>query len=253
MHEHLPMKFTLTLLFIGLFSQMNGQTLREVERLIGLITSPDSVVNDTTGFSELPRLKFLCDDHASKKDSPERKSKWAFYNVLDLNADGRNDLVYSGPCSPYDHTALFLNDGLKLRSIFEYPGRIVSIRQLDDRSIITLFKASCCCDSYSDLVEITVYSDSRVEERWITFFGNTEIKTDNLAKISAKGILRTTPELIDAKTKDPCTDEVMQGNHLKNIPKATNVVQLSAVESWRLILYPEDSKHSWIGWIKLDK
>jgi hypothetical protein len=247
------MKITLTVILLVLSLKIDGQSLNEVRQKIQLILTPDKVTTDTTGFSHLPNLKMECDDHFNAYDFPENKKKWDYYHVVDLNHDGLNDFIYSGPCLPYDQTSIFINDGSRLKRVFEYAGQIVSIKQLSDRTILTVFKESCCCDYNSDLVDITIHHDSKVEERWITFFGSTEIQVDKMEKLKVSGILRTHPELNDSDKKDNCTDEMLKGNHLKNIVKPTEVIQLRRDGNWRLVLYPEDKKQSWIGWIKWDK
>jgi hypothetical protein len=247
------MKTILTIILLGLFSEVSGQSLEEIQQKLRLIKTPETIASDTAGLSQLPKLKTECDDHFEAYDFPENKTKWDYYHVIDLNQDGRNDFIYSGPCLPYDQTSIFINDGLSLKRVFDYAGQIVSIKQLKDRSIITLFKESCCCDYYSDLVEVIVHKDSGIGEKWITFFGNTEITIDEVKKINVTGILRTHPELVDAETKDVCNGEMVKGNQLKNITRMTGVIQLGRSGEWRLIVYPEDAKHSWIGWIKWDK
>lgn len=247
------MKITLTLILLGLSFKMSGQSLDDIRQKIQLIITPDRVKSDTTGYSQLPKLTIECDDHFKAYDFPEGKKKWDYYHVIDLNLDGLNDFIYSGPCLPYDGTSIFLNDGSRLNRVFEYAGQIVSIKKLSDRTIVTLFKKSCCCDYNSDLVDVTIHRDAPVEERWISFFGSTEVEVDKMEKVKVNGILRTQPEVIDIEIKDSCTDEMLKGNHLKNIEKKIEVVQLKRDGNWRLVLYPEDKKQSWIGWIKWDK
>lgn len=247
------MKIFLTFIFLGVVIQTRGQTLEEVSQKIHLIKTPDKITNDTTGFSQLPRLTMECDDHFKAYDFPENTTKWDYYHVIDLNRDGLKDFIYSGPCLPYNQTTVFLNDGSHLKTVFEYAGKVVSIEQLKDRTIVSLFKKSCCCDYNSDLVDVIIHRDSRVEEKWITFFGNTEVKVDQIERIKVSGILRTQPEEVDTEVEDNCTGQLVKGNHLKIIVKTTEVTQLSREGNWRLVLYTEDAKQSWIGWIKWSK
>ena len=247
------MKIVVTLILLGLSFKMNAQSLDDIRQKIQLIITPDKVNSDTTGYSQLPKLTVECDDHFKAYDFPKGKTKWDYYHVVDLDLDGLNDFIYSGPCLPYDGTSIFLNDGSRLNRVFEYAGQIVSLKKLGDRTIITLFKKSCCCDYNSDLVDVIIHRNAPVEERWISFFGNTKVDVDKMEKLKVNGILRTQPEVIDIETKDNCTDEILKGNHLKNIEKTTEVIQLKRDGNWRLVVYPEDKKQSWIGWIKWDK
>lgn len=242
---------TITLLLSGLLRVLHGQSLTEIEQKIRLIKTPQNITYDTTGFFQLPKFISECDDHFKAYDFPKDKTKWAYYHVIDLNQDGLKDVIYSGPCLPYNQTSMFLNDGISLKRIFDYAGKVVAIKQSSHKSVITIFKESCCCDCNSDLVEVTVGGDSRVEENWITFNGNTEIAFDQIERVKITGVLRTSPEVNDIEFEDNCTDRSFKGNHLTYIQKETNVIQLSKRGPWRLILYPdpENKTYSWLGWI----
>ncbi len=246
------MKTALALIVIILSFELNAQSFDEFRRKIQLIKNPEAIDRDTTGFSRLPNFILGCNDDFDAYDVQENKKKWDYYHVIDLNGDGLNDFIYSGPCSPYDQTSVFMNNGSRLNNVFEHAGKIIAIRRLSDRTILTVFKESCCCDYNSDLIDVIVDHDGKVDERWITFFGGTEIQVERIERLSLRGILRTHPELIDSVRKESCTDVMVKGNHLKNILSTTEVIQLRRDGSWRLVLYPEDKKHSWIGWIKSD-
>lgn len=252
------MKSCILIFVFGLTITSRGQSIDEVQKRLSLLTQAEKVKYDTTGFSKLPESKYFCtsDIVIIEKDSTETivpsetEDPWKYYTVIDLNDDDLNDLIYSGPCLPYDQTGVFVNDGKTLKLIHDYPGKVVSLEKSVDKSVINVLKESCCCDYYSDYIQVTIWNDSHIDKNQITFFGNTEIKVDKVTKLKIKGILRTSPEVNDKKMKDDCSDQIIDGNHLAHIDKPTTVVQLSQSGQWRLILYPVDNENSYIGWIK---
>lgn len=248
----LIMRLGFTILFFGLFGVSYGQTIADIEKRLRLLDNQVVFKFDTTGFSTLPKFEYSCDDHFKAYDFPENKSKWDYYHVIDLNNDGLKDLIYSGPCLPYPQTGIFLNDGQSLKNMHDYAGQIVSIENKPDRTIVNIFKEFCCCDYFSDYIEVTIHNDSHVDKNQISFEGNTQTKFDKLTELKVKGILRTSPELNDKGKNDDCSDQIIKGNHLAYINKLTTVFQLKQSGQWRLILYPVDKLHSWIGWIKVD-
>jgi hypothetical protein len=71
---------------------MSGQSLDDVRKKIQLIITPDKVHNDTTGYSQLPKLTIECDDHSKAYDFPEGKrervlyaSFFAYINGIDIS------------------------------------------------------------------------------------------------------------------------------------------------------------------------
>jgi hypothetical protein len=239
------MKFGLTILLLAVVIAINAQTLTDIEKRLRLLGNKTGWTYDSAGLSKLPKLNYDCDD--------DNRSTWDFYHVIDLNNDGLKDLIYSGPCHPYSQTDIFLNDGMTLRQIHDYPGELVSIDKKTDRTVINIFKEFCCCDYYSDYIQVTIHNDSHIDKNQITFEGNTQIKVDKLTEVKVKGILRTSPELNDKEKKDDCTDKIIKGNHLTYIDKLTTVFQITQSGQWLLILYPVDKMNSWIGWIKVDE
>ena len=252
------MKSYILIFVLGLTITSRGQSVEEVQKRLNLLTHAKKLVYDTTGLSKLPKFAYFCISDAViiDKDSTETivpsetEDPWKYYTVIDINGDKLSDLIYSGPCMPYDRTGIFLNDGKTLKLIHDYPGKLVSIDKLIEKTVVNILKESCCCDYYSDYIQVTIWNDSHVDKNQITFFGNTEIKIDNLTKLKVKGILRTSPDINDKQVKDVCSDEILEGNHLARIDKLTTVVQLSQIGQWRLILYPVDNDISYIGWIK---
>jgi len=100
---------------------------------------------------------------------------------------------------------IFLNDGKNLKLVHNYPGELVSLEKKSAKTVINILKKSCCCDYYSDYIQVTTWNDSRIDKNQITFEGNTEIKVDRVTELKIKGILRTSPEVNDKKKQDDCS------------------------------------------------
>jgi hypothetical protein len=238
------MRFVFTTLLFGFTLLCRAQRIAEIEERLRLIEKPVELKYDTTGFSALPHFENECDD--------ENVNKWDYYHVTDLNKDGLNDLIYSGPCMPYARTVIFINNGTSMKIVYDYAGSVTGIKQKSDRTIVDVFKKACCCDYNSDCIEVAIYNDSRVEENMISFDGNTSIRLDNPIMIKARGAIRTSPQVDNKKRKDDCTGEPVKGNYLQQINKLTDVVQLGKEKGWSLVLYEESKQYSWVGWMKVD-
>jgi hypothetical protein len=240
------MKIWLTILALGAALASYGQMLQDIEKRLRLLENPPEFKEfkyDTTGFSKLPPFKYFCDD--------ENENKWDYYHVIDLDNDGRKDLIYRGPCMPYSETAIFLNKGDSLDLVFSGAGHVVSIEKKLDKSVVQVLHWPCCCETSFGNYEIVIHKDSHVDKSLIIFEGNTKVTVDKLKEIKVSGIVRSTDELNDTEKKRNCSDRIIKGNRLVEIKKPTNVFQLRQQGQWRLVLYTDDKKISWIGWIKV--
>src|SRR5687768_4413133 len=95
------------------FSQNPGELVRWLKTYH--LDSP--VVFDTTGFNKLPTNAEVCDQNDEKD--------WSQYHVADLNNDGLNDLIFSGPCMPYHRTIIYLNSGDSTLLSYDFAGKVV--------------------------------------------------------------------------------------------------------------------------------
>ncbi len=239
------MKYVLTILLTGLTVLAYGQTLTDVDRRLRLLEARVPFEHDTTGFSSLPKFDYFCDN--------ENQNTSDYYHVVDLNNDGLKDLIYSGPCMPYGQTGIFLNSGVSFRKIHNYPGEIVSIDKRPSKTIINILKVPCCCDHYTEYIEVTVDDSSNVTKHIITFTKNTKLTLGSkLRAVTVVGTIRTSPVIDDVAKKDDCRDVIIRGNQLIRLTKFSNIIQLSRAGSWWLVLYPETKERSWIGWMRFN-
>jgi hypothetical protein len=235
--------FTILILVLGLASF--GQTLSDIGSRLKLLENRSDFVYDTAGFSVLPKIDFFCDNG--------NQNPWDYYHVIDLNGDGLNDLVYSGPCKPEGQTGIFLNTSQGFKKLFNYPGELVHIDQSKSTKVVHIFRTACCCNFYSEYIAVSIDSLSNVSKNIISFGADTNVKIGTrLRKQKVVGVLRTTPEVNDLLKKDPCGKQSIKGNHVARIQNFKDVIQLSKSGSWWLVLFPLNKERSLIGWMKIN-
>ena len=111
------MKYILIAIGMVMMTACRPQSLNEIDKQLRIMLNPDSLACDTLGFTSLPKHDNFC--------STGNEHPWDYYHVADVNQDGHPDLIYSGPCMPYSQTIVYLNDGLKLKPIYNSPGKII--------------------------------------------------------------------------------------------------------------------------------
>lgn len=222
-----------------------GQPLADISRRLKVLENPTDFKHDASEFSTLPKVDYHCDN--------KNQNASDFYHVVDLNADGLKDLIYSGPCSPYNQTAIFVNTGRSLKKIYDYAGKIVSIEKNSSSTIVNILKEACCCEFYSQFIQVTINDKSQFTKNTIVFGAKTKITlASKLREEKVVGTLRTTPQVNDVIKRDECNNAVIRGNQLKRIHDFENVIQLNKSGPWWLVLYQETSERSWIGWMRLN-
>ncbi len=207
------------------------------------MNAPLKLKYDTNGFSKLPKFHFLCDG--------ENQNKSDFYSVVDLNNDGLNDLMYSGPCMPYDQTAIFINDGKSLLLVYDYPGTIISLEKNDSGTTINSLKEAIACDRDFEFTEIVIsHVPSPPTTNRIGYAMIPKKNFKNLKQIKVKGVLRRTPHQDDLDKKDHCSNKILKGNHWLAIEMESPVIKLDQSNGWQLVLYKKNKDESIIGWVK---
>jgi hypothetical protein len=238
------MRFPFTISLMLLVSFCSGQTLDGLRNRISLLERPSDFIYDTTGFSSLPGIDYACDN--------KNKIRSDNYHVVDLNGDGRNDLIYSGPCKDVTQTAIFLNTGKVFRKVYDNIGRIVSIDKDGAETKVNILKEACCCDFFSQYTEFVVNEKSQIRRNTIVFGAQTKISVAaRFKQDKVMGTIRTTPQVNDVIKRDGCNNTV-KGNQLTRIHDFKDVVQINKTGPWWLVLYQENMERAWIGWMKLD-
>ena len=126
---------------------------------------------------------------------------------------------------------------------------MISIESNTRKTKVNILKSSCCCDHYSDLIEISINNESEIQKNTILFHSNTEIEVSNtIYRKNLSGILRSTATIEDAVKKDPCTDDKIIGNQIGTL-KNEKVVVLSEIKDWFLVLIKQNNVSAKIGWI----
>jgi hypothetical protein len=235
------MRYSIFILLVGLDFALCGQSNSELRRRLLLLEDRSAFLFDTTGISLFSAIPNPCDDTIH----------WNSYHVMDLNSDGLKDLIYSGPSNPYVETNIYMNTGNGLKFVFQSAGQVVSVQNNLTFSTINILKEACCCDKYSDQLELKIDNHNNIAQNTISFHSDTKIFIDDsLETFVFKGIIRTNPTLDDIRRTDECSDLVYEGNKLISTKKKAEVVQLSNNEDWSLILFKENNQRYWIGWIE---
>lgn len=237
------MKNLLFLLFITVhtaFSQVDDGLYKCMDLILSADKSNFNL--DSAGLSQLPDVNYEC----------EKGGDGTNWHVVDLNKDGLNDLIYSGPCQGAFQSAVFLNSGENFNKIHEYPGKLQAIDFSDNETNIYFLKTSCCCDYYSDLITVNLRFDKTVKTKHISYHFNTKLSASKKFKeMEISGVLRYEPMLNDSMSKDPCTDRPRIGNRIRSLTNK-KVILLDTKRGWNLVLYREDEGQAFIGWIRMD-
>ena len=140
------MRLPFTILITLLATLSYGQSLDGLRNRLKILEEPSRFLNDTTGFSSLPKIDYGCDN--------QNKIPSDNYHVVDLNGDGRKDLVYSGPCKNVTQSAIFLNTGRVFRKAYDNVGRVVSVEKVGSETKINIIKEASRCDFFSQYTEV---------------------------------------------------------------------------------------------------
>jgi len=231
------MKYLYTIIVFFIYLNSFGQKLNEIKLKLNLLESNYDFKLDSTGLSELLLPSYRCSENNSENN----------WHVQDINNDGLKDLIYSGTCQPYYQTAIFLNSKNGFKLVYDYPGKIVSITENSNK--INILKSSCCCDYYSDLIEVSVNNKYEIQKNTISFNVETKIETQHKLNFkTVSGILRSTPILENKVKKDVCSDDTIIGNQIETI-KNKQAIVLNEKNDWLLVLIERNEVYSIIGWI----
>ncbi len=227
----------LILLHLAFCPSIYAQEIEGLSYRISLLTDSIMLSLDTTGYGQLPLGKENFD--------------LAGCHVVDLNLDGKNDLIYTLGFPPYLNVQMYLNNGKRLEEVYTYIGALQAIKQTSQTSVVYFVKNSCCCDAYSDLVKVEVDKASKVTEDIISFHYETEIsESPKFLHKQLSGTLRTIPSVNDSLMRDPCTDDTLIGNRIGELARQS-VWVLTSEGDWHLIIPQQtDSVHRLIAWIK---
>lgn len=238
------MKYWL-MIFAGVWSvAAQGQPSEELSKRLKLLERQSPFNHDTTGFSALPKFDYRCDNN--------NEHPWQYYHVMDVNRDGLNDLIYSGPCSPHGYTGIFLNVGRAFKRVYDFPGVILSI-DTGATTTINILREACCCEDYSQYMQLNIRADGNITKHTILFSPKTKIALANrLVQEKVVGTIRATPQVDDTIKRNECNTAVLKGNQLTRISEFRNIVRLNRVGQWWLVLYPETNEKSWIGWMRMN-
>lgn len=245
-YEH--MKYAPLIFFMVLLSGCSAtKEFAELEGRLAQIETTKIVKPDSTGLHLLPEIETLMEHECFEENKAQ------YYHVTDLNADGRNDFIYSGACDPYQQVMIFLNTGTGWKWLFTQGNEVTSITKTSTGSVVDMIFTGCCGADYNSLPRLVINNDSIVSRNEITWFANTEVPLEKpFKKIRVSGVLRTFPG-IDDHLEGGLLKDSIPGNHLVKISTFTEVIQLNEIGRWRLVVYPETKERSYIGWINVER
>lgn len=235
------------ILFIALFwtTDASSQKPPSLSARLALLIDLPEFKYDTTGISNLR----LPDNHCARKNDNSSD----FYHLTDLNNDGKKDVIYSGPCEPFEQTSIYLSISGGWKRVYSYPGKLITIERKSSGSIIHILKDVCCCYPFKEFIQLSIDNDSKIVRDVITLGGETRVRINTRFKDEkVMGTLRTSPIVNDNPKADECKRQVYRGNQLRRIEGFKDVTQLYKSGSWWLVLFRENQERAWIGWMKLE-
>lgn len=177
------------------------------------------------------------------------------FHSADLDNDGDQDLIFNGPCTPYNHVIIYLNQKGKLNQVWDSPGEVIGIPQDEEGAEILVWNEGCCCEFYNSAHSIHFQkSAAKPIVESLMWHQDIEIEADFFTKsLMASGIFRTIPLIDDIPKKAVCDDEMLIGNQDFVLKSPTNAYQIAIQDGMQLIAV-EVSPQSWkLGWQQLKK
>jgi len=241
-------KLIIYFLCLFLSNKFISQDLEDLKFSLKILNEKASFKLDSTGLSKLNIPNFL-NQYFEEMEELENERK-NYFHVQDLNNDGLSDLIYSGPLPIYSSTLVFLNSKKGLQKVFDVTGNLKRLIIKDNKTLLYIFKESCCCDNFSNFINLSISDNNEINEKVITYHYETKVENFNELKLQlVSGILRTTPNIDNVILKDPCTEDKLKGNQILKIENQ-NVVILDTIPNWNLVLYKKNNETSMLGWIK---
>ena len=201
----------------------------------------------------LQSLKFGC--RSDRNNDPKLLKQ---FRKIDLNNDGKRDLVYLEAC-PYLETHIYLQTDHGTYSFLNKYSVMVDLQITPDSTTIIFKSEACCCIDINLLRKIVIEKGSYEIKKLTSLYWHSELELpplndfkDNLPSIKfpQKTALRTNLIENDQLEKDPCLDDVFyQGNligklrnptHLKPICKKLDAEK----NEWQLVISNKENLHS---------
>ena len=205
------------------------------------------IKKDTIGFSKLKNAKF----YTINGDNDVFTIDVNHIHLVDFNKDGLKDIIYQEN-QPYISTVLFANNGKDFVEVWNGSGKPVNITHKRETTIAVYSPYIGCMES-NILFSLTIDAKNNLTEDRLSYHNKTQFNTLDTQFLSKEtsGILRSTPEVDNTETKDPCTGAKIAGNQIKTINNHI-VTVIKEGKEWSLVAYKK-SNNSIIAWIKNKK
>lgn len=169
--------------------------------------SKDSLIQLTDFWDRVIEIKY----DSSKALARHRDD----FTVLDLNLDGKLDLIYSGSTLGAEGKSfdIYLNNGFKLETVYSGNGIATRFEMTFPKSPlkITIERSGCCDDPLNEIIDVIgSWKDDKVhfiESASVYWYSLTHIPSDknlniNFQVINQLYMLRASPEIINSRKND---------------------------------------------------
>jgi hypothetical protein len=176
-------------------------------------------------------------------------------HTVDINQDGKLDIVYDGVCNPYRTVYIYLNQGKNtFKYVLSIVGWISSVQFKDDNCKIVVKDFDCCASSTNTINTLKIYEmrakSMKIEEKCQIHYP-TEMELPKIFKKirTFDYVSKTTPKIRPVK-KNKENIILFEAKELN--PKGWILNELKNKEGfWYLALFQfKDIKHIYtLGWI----
>jgi hypothetical protein len=180
------------------------------------------------------------------------KKRHSDIHTIDINQDGKLDIVYDGVCNPYRAVTIYINRGKNtFKNVFGTKGWISSISVKNGICKIAVKDFACCADITNTLKIYEIKAKSEIiEEKCLIQYPMDMDTPKAFDRISTfEYISKTTPKIKPVKkNKDNFIEFEAKGLN----PKGWILNELKNKEGqWYLALFPfKDSENIYtLGWI----
>lgn len=176
-------------------------------------------------------------------------------HMVDLDNDGDQDLIFDGPCAPYKQVIIYINDGGKLRIIWDEPGEVISVSQHEEGSEVLVWNEACCCNNYKSLSSIGIQKlEEKPNVESLSWHQNIQVPINFYTKSQqAIGVFRSSPFIEDQVRKDECTGESVIGNQDFILENQVSAFKITSQGNMQLLAV-EVLPNCWnLGWQEINK
>ena len=189
------------------------------------------------------------------------KKYYKNFHQTDFNGDGRNDIIYEGPCPDDNTVKIWIADGPGgFEIVYDWTGQVVSLEVGYGTGMVGMHKKASKCDPYYQL--ILVYFEKqhlrpevfevKVHKETVEDFLSVNYR-DVSEVLQHKWRLRTQAVLDDKTPRANCTSRSIRGNVLGDFDAERSFELKSGKGDWKLMMIKDKKKGNFhVGWAIAD-